>query len=275
MPELPEVETVRRGLAEAVVGRRVVGVQVTGARTVRRSSPGAVEAGLLGRRFEAAGRRGKYLVLPLDSPAALVVHLRMSGQLLLAPPEAPRPRHTHVVLALDDGLELRFVDPRTFGEVVVVPSGSSLAPEFALLGPDAFDDLGTPDALGRVVTERARQLKYLLTDQRSIAGLGNIYTDEILHRSQLAPGRVSSTLSGGDVHRLHRSLRAVLGAAIEARGSTLGDAQYVDLWGRGGDYQHQHHVYAWAGSRCRRCRGTVERARWGGRSTFWCRGCQR
>ena len=145
MPELPEVETVRRGLASTVVGRRLGPVVVTGARTVRRTSGDAVVAGLCGRTIVSTGRRGKYLLLTLDSGQLLVIHLRMSGQLLVAPRDSPRPKHTHVAVGLDRDQELRFVDPRTFGEVVVVDPARLLeeAPGVALLGPDAWDDLGS------------------------------------------------------------------------------------------------------------------------------------
>jgi formamidopyrimidine-DNA glycosylase len=278
MPELPEVETVRRGLAGTVLERTVVDVTATGARTVRRTSASSLAAGLTGRTIVDAGRRGKYLLLGLDSGSLLLVHLRMSGQLLLVDGSAPTAKHTHVVLTLDDGRELRFVDPRTFGEVVVVdPTQLDVeAPDLATLGPDALDLVaGPPAAVHRLLLARRRQLKALLTDQHAIAGLGNIYTDEILHAARLAPTRVSSSVSRAEARRLHAALGDVLGAAIEARGSSLGDAQYVDLWGQGGGYQAQHRVYGRAGQRCTRCRGTIERVVWSGRSTSWCPGCQR
>ncbi len=158
MPELPEVETVRRGLAATVVGRRLGPVVVTGARTVRRTSGDAVVAGLCGRTIVSAERRGKYLLLPLDSGKLLLIHLRMSGQLLLAPRDSPRPKHTHVAVGLDRDQELRFVDPRTFGEVVVVDPArlAEEAPGVALLGPDAWDDLGSSRALAGVLSARSR-----------------------------------------------------------------------------------------------------------------------
>lgn len=276
MPELAEVETVRRGLAATVVGRRVVSVRVTGARTVRRTSAQAVIGGLTGRTIGEAGRRGKYLLLRLDSDRVLMIHLRMSGQLVLVAPDAPIANHTHVVVALDGCQELRFVDPRTFGEVAVIDPArlGEEAPDLASLGPDAFDDVRDAAAMRAIVRRRDRMLKYLLTDQRAIAGLGNIYSDEVLHRARLAPTRRSGSLDAADVRRLHRALRGVLSEAIDARGSSLGDAQYVDLWGAGGSYQAAHRVYGRAGKRCGRCGTVIERAAWAGRSTFWCPGCQ-
>jgi formamidopyrimidine-DNA glycosylase len=276
MPELPEVETVRRGLAATVVGRRVEAVHVTGARTVRRTSAEAVVAGLTGTTVVAADRRGKYLLLPVDSGALGVVHLRMSGQLLLARAGAAPDRHAHVVLSLAGGDELRFVDPRTFGEVVVV-DGTRLAedaPWLAALGPDALVELPSAAGLHRLLASRSRMLKHLLLDQHTIAGLGNIYTDEILHRAGLAPYRGSADISPAEAAALRRAVRNVLAEAIDARGSSLGDGQYVDLMGEAGGYQARHRVYGRPGQPCLRCRTPIERAKWAGRSTFWCPRCQ-
>jgi formamidopyrimidine-DNA glycosylase len=277
MPELPEVETVRRGLEARVVGRRIERVEVSGARTVRRTSASAVIDGLTGATLTAARRRGKYVVCSLDSGAWLLVHLRMSGQLLLAPADAVRPKHTHVVIGLGEE-ELRFVDPRTFGEVVVVdPVRLDIeAPDVASLGVDPLADGLDRAELRRLVHGRRRQLKALLLDQRLIAGLGNIYVDEILHAARLRPERRSDTLTSREIARLHSSIHAILDAAIEARGSSLGENQYVDLMGEGGGYQTVHRVYGRAGQRCPTCsRATVERVVVGGRATHFCPRCQR
>lgn len=276
MPELPEVETVRRDLQAHVVGRRVVAVRATGARTVRRTSAAAVEAGLTGRTLVAAGRRGKYLLVELDSGSQLLVHLRMSGQLLVADsPEAPLQPHTHVRMALDDGRELRFVDPRTFGEVVVIDPTrlATDAPDIAALGPEplALD----PDGLRALLKPRRRQLKAMLTDQRVIAGIGNIYADEIAHAARVRYNRTGTSLTRVEIERLHGAMHSILSAAIDARGSTLSDAQYVDLGGLGGGYQERHAVYDREGKPCLRCGKPVLRISWGGRGTYFCRGCQR
>ena len=276
MPELPEVETVRRDLQALVVGARVERVLATGARTVRRTSARAVADGLGGRTFLEARRRGKYLLVTLDSGRWLVVHLRMSGQLVIAPAsDAPLAAHTHVRLALDDGRELRFVDPRTFGEVVVVDPTALAAelPGLALLGPEPLELDAT--GLGAVLTARRRQLKALLTDQRVIAGIGNIYADEIAHAAGVRHARAGSTLSRREVGRLHEAMHRILPAAIEARGSTLSDAQYVDLGGLGGGYQEHHAVYDREGKPCLTCGRPIVRVAWAGRSTFFCRRCQR
>jgi len=285
MPELPEVETVRRGLDSLVVGRRVAGVEVGRERTVRRTSARAVIDGLTGVTFLAAERRGKYLLLPLDSGDTLMVHLRMTGQLLLAPAGAPRPLHTHVAMTLDPdpvratpAAELWFVDPRTFGEVVVFdPDHVSVeAPELARLGVDPLADELDVATLRRLLAGRRTRMKPLLLDQHVIAGIGNIYADEILHAARLHPDRVAGTLRRAEIGRVHEQLHRILEASVRAGGSTLGDRQYVDLMGSGGSYQDDHRVYGRAGLPCLTCgRGIVRRTVDGGRSTHHCPVCQR
>ncbi len=280
MPELPEVETVRRGLAQLVVGRRIERVEVGRERSVRRTSPEALIHGLTGTTILAANRRGKYLLLPLDSGDTLMVHLRMSGQLLVARAGAPRPAHTHVVLHLDGqpGDELWFVDPRTFGEVVVFdPTNVAVeVPELAAMGPDPIAEGLSLAQLRHIVRSRSRQLKPMLLDQHVIAGIGNIYADEILHRARLRPGRLSDTLSPAAERRLHAAIHDILGAAIMAGGSTLGDAQYLDLFGDNGSYQDDHRVYGRGGLRCLTCnRAWLRTTLYAQRTTVYCANCQR
>jgi formamidopyrimidine-DNA glycosylase len=278
VPELPEVETVRRGLERFAVGRRVNEVEVGRERTVRRTSREAVIHGLTDTTILAANRRGKYLLLPLDSGDEVMIHLRMSGQILVAPTGTARPLHTHVVLHLDDGNELWFVDPRTFGEVVVFdPTNAAVeVPDVAGLGPDPIADQITLRRFRGMLRSRRRLLKPLLLDQHVIAGIGNIYADEILHAARLRPDRHSDELSLGSERRLHESIHEILSSAIEAGGSTLKDAQYVDLFGEGGSYQDAHAVYGRAGERCRTCGvGWIRRTTSAQRSTHFCPKCQR
>ena len=278
MPELPEVETVRRGLERHAVGRHIREVEVGRDRVVRRTSRRALIDGLTGTTIEAARRRGKYLLLPLDSGDEMMIHLRMSGQVLVAPAGTERPPHTHVVMHLDDGNELWFVDPRTFGEVVVFdPDHVDVeVPDVAVLGVDPIADDLTLPTLRRLVRSRRRQLKPLLLDQHVIAGIGNIYADEILHAARLRPDRRSDELSLRSERLLHRSIGTILRAAIEAGGSTLGDAQYVDLMGGEGSYQDDHRVYGRAGERCSTCGvGWIRRTVSAQRSTHFCPVCQR
>ena len=227
----------------------------------------------------AADRRGKYLVCPLDTGEALMVHLRMSGRLLVAAAGTARPLHTHVVLHLAGrpAQELWFVDPRTFGEMVVFDPEqvAEQIPELARLGPDPIaDDLTRAVFAG--LLRRHRQLKPLLLDQHVIAGVGNIYADESLHRARLRPDRLADTLTTREVGRLHESVLGVLREAVEAGGSTLADTQYVDIEGQGGWFQVHHRVYDRAGQRCLTCgRADIVRVVTGGRSTHFCPHCQR
>ena len=278
MPELPEVETVRRGLERFVVGRRINAVEVGRQRTVRRTSRQAVIDGMTNTVVLAANRRGKYLLLPLDSGDEVMIHLRMSGQVLVADAGADRPPHTHVVLHLDDGNEMWFVDPRTFGEVVVFdPDHVDVEiPDLAKLGPDPIAEGITLPQFRKILRSRHRQMKPLLLDQHVIAGIGNIYADEILHEARLRPDRISDELSTSSERRLHEAMHRILREAIAQGGSTLGDAQYVDLFGDWGTYQHSHAVYGRTGERCMSCGiGWIRRTVSAQRSTHYCPNCQR
>lgn len=281
MPELPEVETVRRGLV-AVVGRRIESVEVHHQRSVRRTSPEELSAHLVGATITEVGRRGKYLLISTDGHAVMI-HLRMSGQVLIADADTDRPRHCHVVLGLApsaDGErhELRFIDPRTFGEVVVFdPSEvAHRLPEIARMGPDPIVDGLTVTELREALGRTRRPVKSVLLDQRAIAGIGNIYGDEILHRARISPIRPADRIGRAQLLRLHQALHEVLTEAIACGGSTLGDAQYVGVDGRPGGFQGRHRVYGRAGELCPSCgRSRVTSARLGGRTTCWCRSCQR
>ena len=263
-----------------VVGRRIERVEVGRERTVRRTSRQALVDGLTGATITSIGRRGKYIVCSLDTGDALMIHLRMSGRVLVSAAGAPRPDHTHVALHLagDPAQELWFVDPRTFGEMVVFhPDHVEVElPELAKLGVDPITDGLSVAQLSAIVRGRARQLKALLLDQHVIAGIGNIYCDEILHRARLRPDRLSNTLKPADIRRLHDAIHSILSTAIESGGSTLSDTQYVDVMGGGGSFQLDHRVYDRAGQRCLTCgKATIERTVSGGRSTCFCPRCQR
>jgi formamidopyrimidine-DNA glycosylase len=277
MPELPEVETVRRGLEATVLGRTVVSVVATGARTVRRQGAAELALRLEGRRLVAARRRGKYLAVVLDEGGSLVVHLRMSGQLLhVADPVEPLAPHTHVRMGLDDGSELRFVDPRTFGEVYVTdetgPDG--LPVELERLGPDPIVDGLQAAELARIFSRRRLAVKAALLDQRIVAGIGNIYGDEICSRAKVRPDRRCDTLTPAEVRRIASATASVLGEAIEARGSSLADARYRDLMGELGEFQHRHAVYGRESLPCSKCGTAIVRTKVAGRSAFYCPRCQ-
>jgi formamidopyrimidine-DNA glycosylase len=272
VPELPEVEVVRRALEYEVTGRKVTSVAVTGARTVRRQPAEELAARLRGATLGPSGRVGKFLLLPLDDGAeTLVIHLRMSGQLLLTGPDQPLPRHTHAVLGLSDGRELRFVDPRTFGELFVAESPVRA---LAHLGPDPLSAAWSPAALARTLAGRRGRLKLLLMDQRFVAGIGNIYSDEALFAARLRFDRPGGSLAADEIDRLYRAVRTTLREAVTDRGSSLRDAQYVDLFGAPGRYQLRHRVYGREGEPCPDCGAPVRRIRLAGRSTFFCEACQ-
>ncbi len=279
VPELPEVETVRGDLEARVVGRCVVRASVTGARTVRRQRPTELCAALEGRAFSAIRRKGKYLLAGLDDGAVLVVHLRMSGQLRLVPAgehaggTAP---HTHAVLGLDDASELRFVDPRTFGELFVTseigPDGVPTA--LSGLGVDPITDGLDAARLATLLRSRHTALKAFLLDQRGVAGIGNIYADEICFAARLRPDRRTESLRPDEVSRLRDAVLDVLAAAVAHRGSTLRDERYRDLGGARGSYQDHHAVYGRAGEPCLRCATVVVGSRVAGRSAHFCPSCQ-
>ena len=210
MPELPEVETIRRGLEVRVVGRRIERVEIGRERTVRRTSRQAVIDGLTGTTVTAVTRQGKYLVCTLDSGDAVLIHLRMSGQLLLTPAETPRPPHTHIAMSLD-GEELRFVDPRTFGEVVVFdPARGRRGPRAQPPRSDPLVDGLTTAVLQARLAGRSRPLKSWLLDQHLLAGLGNIYSDEVLHTARLRFDRPAGSLTARQIGALREAIDEVL-----------------------------------------------------------------
>ncbi|HUY06378.1 MAG TPA: bifunctional DNA-formamidopyrimidine glycosylase/DNA-(apurinic or apyrimidinic site) lyase [Acidimicrobiales bacterium] len=278
MPELPEVETVRRQLEERVLGERIISVSVTGRRTIRRQPKEEFSARLASRTIVAARRWGKFLLVDLDGGEVLVIHLRMSGQLRLEedPDNAPS-AHTHVRLGLSSSRELRFVDPRTFGELFVADDldGRGLPREIAHLGCDPIVEELSGEALGRLCAHRRIALKTLLLDQRIVAGIGNIYGDEICHQARVRPTRPAGTLTKKEYSRVAAATRAILEQAICEQGSTLGDQRYRDLVGGLGTFQDHHEVYGRAGHACHRCGTTIRRQILAGRSAHYCPRCQR
>lgn len=274
MPELPEVETIRRDLDREIAGRTIDRVVATGRSIRRHSDADEFAQALLGRSIVKIRRRGKYLLVALTGGATLVVHLGMSGQLLVVGTGKPSRQHTHVVVGFGPECELRFVDPRTFGEMFVSFSQNPELPELAHLGIDALDELTSASQLGKLLHARRTKLKALLMDQRFLAGIGNLYVDEILFAARLRFDRSSDTLTPAEVRRLYRALTTTLRAAIDHRGSSLADEQYRDVLGAIGDYQHHHQVYGREGEACPRCRRAIVRVKAAGRSTFLCTRCQ-
>jgi formamidopyrimidine-DNA glycosylase len=278
MPELPEVEVVRAGLARHVVGATITSVEVLHPRPVRRDprGPAGFAEALTGRRIEAARRRGKYLWLPLDNGDALLGHLGMSGQLLVQPPESEPERHLRVRFALEgaaDGRELRFVDQRMFGGLSISGGGAELPPEISHIARDPLDPEFDDDAFVAKVRRRASGIKRQLLDQNLVSGIGNIYADEALWRAGLHGERAGERLTAVHVRRLLDHARDVMNEAL-GQGGTSFDALYVDVNGESGYFDRSLHAYGREGQPCDRCGAPVRRAAFMNRSSYFCAVCQ-
>lgn len=280
MPELPEVEVLRRDLEREVAGKKIKSIDVretkNAMRAIRRHKRRKdLERLLKGAQITKVDRRGKYLLLSLDNGRVLVVHLGMSGQLVKTRASAPLEKHTHVKIDFTVGGQLRFIDPRTFGEMFVSEVDElGRIRELQNLGLDPLEQAMPWQQFSQTLGERQAKLKGLLMDQKFICGIGNIYSDEILFGSGLRFDRRSDSLSSQEVRRLYRSIQEVLQDAIRYRGTSADDEQYRDLYGDAGSYQDFLRVYQREGQPCRRCRTPIERARWSNRSTFYCPQCQ-
>jgi formamidopyrimidine-DNA glycosylase len=279
LPELPEVETVRRGLERGVVGRRLAEVEVRHPRAVRRHEPGADDfaALLAGRRIDAALRRGKYLWLPLDSGDALVGHLGMSGQLLLVDPALPDGPHLRIRFRFEDedagGLQLRFVDQRTFGGLAVAAGGAALPTTLEHIALDPLDAQFDDDSFVAAVRRRKTGIKRALLDQTVVSGIGNIYADEALWRARLHWARPTDTLPRPDVRRLLGDVRDVLNDAVAAGGTSF-DALYVNVNGQSGWFDRSLDAYGRENEPCARCGTPIVRERFMNRSSYRCPRCQ-
>lgn len=271
MPELPEVETVARDLRPLIVGRTLVGL-TRSRKALRQSWSKAWESKLVARRVEAVLRRGKWLLLELDGGAFLVVHLGMTGRFTVVPPAAPAEPHTHLVFRLDNAHELRFRDARRFGSVTYFADRPSWETFLATrLGPEPWDLAAA--AFREALRGTRRPIKAVLLDQTVVAGVGNIYADEACFAARLDPRRLGQLLRPAEADRLLQSVRAVLGRAIEMKGSTIRD--YVGGAGGPGGYQDEFRVYGRAGEPCPRCGTAIEVVRLAGRSTHFCPKCQK
>ena len=276
MPELPEVETIRRQLAGRVAGRTIVEAQVLDPLWCAPVAPDEVEGKLRGRRIERLGRRGKYLIADLDEDRHLVMHLRMTGNLRWVTEAADQPtrRHLRVRLVLDDGHRLLFTDPRRFGTGLVI-DGAGLLDRYlaARLGPEPLDRGFTPDVLRDAARGRRAPVKAFLLDQRRVAGIGNIYADEALFRAGIHPLRPAGGLRRADFERLHAGIVETLEAGIARQGASIDD--YRDANGDRGTMQDEFLVHRREGEPCPRCGGAVTKLVAAGRGTYVCRNCQR
>ncbi len=275
MPELPEVENTVRDLKPLLVGRRVEGLEIFWTHILDDLTPDLFRARLLGRQIINVDRRGKYLLFPLDDRQTLILHLRMTGQLHLYNPEQARDKHTHLIMALDNGQRLHYRDLRKFGRFYLVDDPQTV---LGKLGPEPLSPDFTPIDLFNAIQGRQTAIKPLLLDQRIVAGIGNIYADESLFLAHLDPRRPGNTLNLADCSRLHASIRSVLAQAIREGGSTLGDSDlshYHRPTGVSGRYQRRHNVYGRAGQPCPVCGAPISRIKLGQRSTHFCPTCQR
>lgn len=270
MPELPEVETVRRTLEPCLVGSGITQVEVLTVAYLKGCSPQELASGVTGRRFRELLRHGKYLYLVLED-VELEVHLGMTGQVTVAGPGAALRPHTHVTMALDSGRELRFSDVRRFGFLALRPAGA--AQERArLLGPEPLTPGFSAAALQLALQGRKAPVKTLLLDQKLVAGLGNIYADEVLFRSGIHPAHPAGYLTGEALDALYRATNQVIGEAVAARGTSFSD--YRDGTGRPGDFGPCLRVYGREGLPCPRCGQPLARAKLAGRSSYHCPACQ-
>lgn len=276
MPELPEVEVIRRDLERDVVGKRIRDVDVKLPRIIRRhKNKKTFTDALQDRKITKVDRRGKYLVLHLDSPDVLVMHLGMSGRIDRATSRKATEKHTHVVMKFQTGGELRFIDMRQFGELFVTAvDGLDGVKELSHIALDPLADSFTWLAFSEIVSSRQMKLKSLLMDQKFISGIGNVYSDEILWAAGLRYDRPSDTLTSQEMRRLYRAMQEVLQEGIRYGGVTLPDEGYRDLYGKFGQFQDHLKAYGREGQPCRRCRSPIARERWGNRSTYLCPRCQ-
>ncbi|TDE59508.1 bifunctional DNA-formamidopyrimidine glycosylase/DNA-(apurinic or apyrimidinic site) lyase [Nonomuraea mesophila] len=278
MPELPEVEVVRRGLAQWVIGREIASAEVLHPRAIRRHMPGPDEftARLKGRALLSAERRGKYLWLPLSgAEEALLAHLGMSGQLLVVDGDAPPEKHLRVRLRFEDGgPDLRFVDQRTFGHVMLTALAGGVPEPIAHIAPDPFEAAFDDDEFSRRLRARRTEVKRALLDQSLISGVGNIYADEALWMARLHWARPTQTLTRPKIAELLAAVRTVMAAALQ-QGGTSFDSLYVDVNGDSGYFERSLEVYGRRDLPCSRCGTPIRREAFMNRSSYFCPRCQR
>ena len=272
MPELPEVETVRRRLEPVLAGRRLERVEILDPRLTRPEDPLEVATELVGERVDAVDRRGKYVVVRFESGRALLVHLRMTGSLLHVHEVPEEDPHRRAVVELDDGTTLVYRDVRRFGTWLLAEPGEAEPYLDARLGQEPLAGAFTTKRLGEALADRRAPIKAVILDQRRLAGVGNIYADEALWRSRIHPLRPAGELGEDELRALHRGIRAALNAGIARQGATLRDYRTPD--GGSGRMQHEFKVYGREGEPCERCGRPIEKIRAAGRGTWFCPGCQ-
>lgn len=276
MPELPEVETTRRHIAPVLEGARISAVELGRDRMARRNMrPQDIPERLLGRRVGRVGRRGKFLLIEVEGDLTWVIHLGMSGRMRITSPSDPLDPHTQLVVTTDRGDQVRLIDPRTFGFVAVFTPEELEHDSLAALGPDALEELPDAATLGARLAGRRAPIKALLLDQRILAGLGNIYADEVLFRARVRPTRPGGDLTPEELADLVAAIPEVLPAGVEMGGTSLDDLAYLLPDGRAGEYLDRLMVYGRAGEPCLVCGTPIERVVVAQRSSHFCPTCQR
>lgn len=278
MPELPEVETYVRALEPLLTGKTILNAEVRWPRTIAVPDAARFTDLVRGRRFASFGRRGKYMLLGLDSGETLIVHLRMTGELRLLPPAEsdagsaanPPDKHTHVLFSLDTGEKLRFRDIRKFGRIWLVEDAASVV---GSLGPEPLEEGFAPQTLAKSLAGRKANIKALLLNQTVLAGVGNIYADESLFHARIDPRRAGGSLNPEEIERLYLALREVLIAGIENQGSSL--QNYAPPTGAKGGFQEKFQVFRRGGEPCFLCGSAISRTVLGQRSTHFCPDCQK
>ena len=274
MPELPEVETVRRALAPALEGRRFDAVRILDTRLTRPLDPDEVARELDGEAVAVVDRRGKYLIVRFESGRALLIHLRMTGSLLHAPSgELPDDPHRRAVVSLDDGSDVAYRDVRRFGTWLLLEPDEVDAYVDSKVGAEPLAEAYKAKHLAEKLAHRKGPIKAVILDQRTVAGVGNIYADEALWRARIHPLTPANELEPDDVKALHRAVRKALELGIARQGSTLSD--YRTPSGESGSMQHEFKVYGRDGDPCERCGTPIDKIRVGGRGTWYCPSCQR
>ena len=273
MPELPEVETIKNDLRAATIGRRIERAEVRDSRVVRHTVNSGFDHAIAGERIADVGRRAKYLLFRLSSGRYLVIQLLITGQLLLADSDEPLRRATRLILHLDDGRQLRLVDNSHLARVhLVEPDELDSKLHMDELGPEPLGAEFTPERLVELLRGRGATIKSLLLDQHVVAGLGNIYADEVLFKARLHPAEPAKNLSPDQIRQLYRAIRETLREAIAYRGTTT--RNYLDASGRKGGYQRRLLVFRRQGQPCEGCPGQVQKITVAGRQTFICPSCQ-
>jgi formamidopyrimidine-DNA glycosylase len=276
MPELPEVEHVVRALRRAVLGRQIVATEIHLPKLIAPTSPAVFKSRLKGSRISGLGRRGKFILIELDSGKMLVVHLRMSGKFLVLTPDDSLPPHAHAVFYLDDERRLVFRDQRQFGVMrLVAHSRLSKTKGISKLAPEPFSEDFSVNYLKETLAKSRRTLKTLLLDQTKVVGLGNIYAAEALFRSGINPFKTASDLSTRRVERLHQAIRDVLRAAVSGSSTSRLNLENPNGFSYGEAFGRAWQVYEREGDACFKCGTRIRRLTHGGRSTYWCPRCQR